>query len=181
MLEIGRDLHILAAADGAQLRYTGDLGRKTNAARAMDATRHVAAREEVHRLQMRKARRADLAFVRFVGAIGDKIDPELALRRLNRGVHFAGGHVIALGVELEMMDERFHRALHLVTLGRHDLVVLNGHRSLCLGRAQLFAALFHEFGGLTHLFHGSPGGQMGGRHQDQPHRTDQLRLSAQVT
>ena len=80
-------------------------------------------REEIHRLQMRKARRADFALVRLVGAVGDQIDAELALRRLDRGIHLAGRHVIALGVELEVMDERLHRALHLAALGRHDLVV----------------------------------------------------------
>ncbi len=40
MFEISRDLHVLAATDSAQFRHAGDLGRETNAARAMDAARH---------------------------------------------------------------------------------------------------------------------------------------------
>ena len=68
---------------------------------------------EVDRLQMGEARRADLAAIGLVAAVGDQIDAELALGRLDRGVGLAGRHVVALGVELEVMDERFHRALHL--------------------------------------------------------------------
>ena len=73
--------------------------------------------------EMREARRADLAAIGLVGAVGDEIDAELALRRLDRGVDLAGRHVEALGVELEVVDERFHRALHLGALRRHDLAV----------------------------------------------------------
>jgi hypothetical protein len=83
----------------------------------------VALAEEVHRLQMRKARRADLAAIGLVGAVGHQIDAELALRRLDRGIDLAGRHVEAFGVELEVMDQRFHRALHLAALRRHDLAV----------------------------------------------------------
>src|SRR5450756_2619938 len=50
---------------------------------------HVTAAHEIHRAQMRKARRANLALVRFVGAVGDQEDAELALGRLDRGIHFA--------------------------------------------------------------------------------------------
>src|SRR5437763_6406737 len=60
--------------------------------------------DEIHRLQMRKAGRTNLALVGLVGAVGDEIDAELALRGLDRSVDFAGRHVHALGVELEMMD-----------------------------------------------------------------------------
>ena len=102
---------------------------------------------------MREARRADLALVRFVGAIGDQINAELALGRFDRGINFAGRHVIALGVELEVMDQCFHRALHLAAFGRHDLLVVDGDRTLSGGRAQLLEALLHEFGRLAHLFH----------------------------
>src|SRR5689334_13019583 len=50
----------------------------------------MAAADEVHRLQMRKAGRADLALVGFVAAVGDQVDAELALRRLDRGIDLAG-------------------------------------------------------------------------------------------
>src|SRR5262245_26250671 len=78
-----------------------------------DVREHVAPAEEIHRREMREARRADLALVRLVGAVGDQIDAELALGRLDRGVDLAGRHVEALGVELEVMDQRLHRLLHL--------------------------------------------------------------------
>src|SRR6202034_4750522 len=109
--------------------------------------------DEIHRLQMRKARRADLALVGFVAAIGDQIHPELALWRLDRGIDFAGGNMEALGVELEMMDQRFHRALHLAAARRENFVVLDGDRSLPVGGTQLYDALFHDADGLAHLFH----------------------------
>jgi hypothetical protein len=50
----------------------------------------VAATHEVHGLQMRKARGANLAAVGLVGAVGDEIDAELALRRFDGGIDFAG-------------------------------------------------------------------------------------------
>ena len=104
-------------------------------------------------LQMREARRADLALVRLVAAVGDEIDAELALGRLDRGINLAGRHVIALGVELEVVDQRFHRALHLGALGRHDLVVVDRDRALPVRAAQFFDALLHDAHRLAHLFH----------------------------
>ena len=41
MLDPGADLHVLAAAGGAQLLDAGDLAREADAARAVDAARHV--------------------------------------------------------------------------------------------------------------------------------------------
>ncbi len=90
----------------------------------------MAAAEEIHRLQMREAGRADLAFVWLVGAVGDEIDAELTLGRLDRGIDIAGRHVEAFGVELEVVNQRLHRALHLAALGRHDLVVVDRDRPL---------------------------------------------------
>ena len=40
LLEISGDLHVLAAADGAELGHAGDLGGEADAARAVDAARH---------------------------------------------------------------------------------------------------------------------------------------------
>ena len=94
-----------------------------------------------------------MALVRFVGAIGDQIDAELALGRLDRGVDLAGRNVEPLGIELEMMNERFHGALHLCALGGNDLVVVDRHRPAPFIRAQLLQALFHDADGLAHLFH----------------------------
>src|SRR6266849_10774111 len=101
-----------------------------------DVGEHVPAREKVHRLQMRESRCADLALVRFVAAIGDQIDPELALGGLDRGIDFPGWYMEPLGVQFEMMDQRFHRALHLATPRRHDLVVRMGDGPLPFRRTQ---------------------------------------------
>src|SRR5262249_10501884 len=109
-----------------------------------DVRQHVAAAEEIHRLQMRETGRADLAFVRLVGAVGDQVDAELALGRLDGRVYLAGRHVKALGVELEVVDERLHRALHLAARRRHDLVVDDADRSLAVGSAQPLDALLHD-------------------------------------
>jgi hypothetical protein len=49
------------------------------------------AAHEIHGLEMGESRRADLAAVGLVRAVGDQIDAELALRRLDRGVDLAGG------------------------------------------------------------------------------------------
>src|ERR1700733_2058326 len=38
--EIGGDFHVLAAADGAELRHAGDLGGEADATRALDAAVH---------------------------------------------------------------------------------------------------------------------------------------------
>ena len=57
---------------------------------ADDVGQHVAPAHEVHRLQMREARRADLAAIRLVGAVGHQIDAELALGRFDRGIDLAG-------------------------------------------------------------------------------------------
>src|SRR5262245_15525206 len=70
--------------EGAQ--YGGDVGQ------------HVAAVQKVHGLEMRKARRPDLAAVGPVAAIRHQIDTELTLGRLDGGVDLAGGNVEAFGV-----------------------------------------------------------------------------------
>src|SRR3569833_862584 len=76
---------------------------------------HVAAAEEIHGAQMGKTLRLDRAAVGFVGPVRDKVDAELTLGGLDGGVDLASWHLVALGIELEVMDERFHRLLHLGT------------------------------------------------------------------
>src|ERR1700681_50240 len=115
-----------------------------------DVGQQMALADEIHRLQMRKARRADLALVGFVAAVGDQVDAELALRRLDRDVDFAGRHVDAFGVKLEVMDQRFHRALHLATARRRNLVVVDDDRPLPFRRAELLDALLHDPHRLPH-------------------------------
>src|SRR2546423_10191198 len=114
---------------------------------------HRPAAQEIHRLQMGERRRPDLALVGPVGAVRHQVDAELALGRLDRGIDLARGHVMALAVELEMVNGRLHRALHLGAQGRHDLVVLDGNRPPTFGQPQLLQALFHDAHRLAHLLH----------------------------
>src|SRR5262245_27683408 len=62
-----------------------------------DVGEQMALADVVHRLQMGETRRADLALVGLVGAVGDEVDAEFALRRFHRGINLAGRHVNALG------------------------------------------------------------------------------------
>src|SRR5262245_20583540 len=118
-----------------------------------DVRQHVPASQEIHRLQVGERRRPDLAFVGAIGAVRHQIDPELPLRRLDRGVDLAGRHAMALAVELEMVDGRLHRALHLGARRRNDLVVLDGDRSRAFPRLQSAQALLHDAHRLAHLLH----------------------------
>src|SRR5213075_198316 len=87
-----------------------------------DVRRHVgelvSSGHHVERLQVRETRRSDLAAIGFVGAVRDQVDAELALGRLDRSVGLAGRHLVALGVELEVMDQGLHRVLHLAAARR---------------------------------------------------------------
>src|SRR5262249_41901654 len=111
----------------------------------------MAAAQEVHGLKMHEARRPDLATIGPVRSVGHEIDAELTLGRLDRGINLALRHVIAFGIELEMMDQSFHRALHHRALRWHHLVVLHRDRSKLGG--QSFATLLHDAYRLTHLLH----------------------------
>ena len=82
----------------------------------------------LERREVREARRTALEPVGLVGAIGDEVDAELALRRLDRGVGLALGHAVAFGHQLEVVDERFHVALHVFAARRADLRVVDHHR-----------------------------------------------------
>ena len=83
----------------------------------------------LERRQMREARRAALQPIRLVGAVGHQIDAELALRRFDRGVGLAFRHAVAFGEELEVMDQRFHVALHLFAASAAHLAVVDHHRA----------------------------------------------------
>ena len=97
--------------------------------------------------RQREPGRADLAAIRPVGSIRNQIDAELALRAFHRGVGGARRHVIALGVQLEVMDQRLHRALHLGARRRRELVVLHLHRP----RLHLAERLLDDLHALAHL------------------------------
>src|SRR5207244_11078176 len=74
---------------------------------------HMAAAHEICRLQKSKTRRSDLATVRPIGAIGNEVDAELALRPFDSLIDLACRPVVALGIQFEMMHQRLHRALLL--------------------------------------------------------------------
>ncbi len=99
---------------------------------------------------MREARRAALEAIRLVGAVAHQIDAELALRRFDGGVRVAGRHAVALGEELEVMNQRFHVALHLLTARRANLAVVDHHRAR-IG-PQPRHALLDDAVRLAHLF-----------------------------
>src|SRR5690606_31776396 len=102
---------------------------------------------------MGKAGGANLAAVRLARAIGDEIDAELALRRLDTRVDLAGWHPMTFGVQLEVMDQSFHRTLHLGALRRNDLLVIGNVRARAFWRTQLLARLLHDLYGFTHFEH----------------------------
>ena len=80
---------------------------------------------EIEPLKMGEAGRADATAIGLVGAVGHKIDAEFALGRLDRRIGLARRYVIALGVELEVVDQGFHRPLHLSARRRGDLMVVH--------------------------------------------------------
>src|SRR5437660_5188244 len=110
---------------------------------------HVPARHLVERGEVGEAGRAELQPVGLVGAVGDEIDAELALRRLDRSVDLAFGNMHALGDELEVVDELLHPELHLLARRRRDLVVVDHHRPGVL--AQPVDALSYDAIGLAEL------------------------------
>ncbi len=57
-------------------------------------------------------------------AVGDEEAPALAARRLDRDVDLPLGHEIALGDDLEVVDEGLHRGVELLARREHDLAVV---------------------------------------------------------
>src|SRR5579875_303336 len=108
---------------------------------------HVPLAAEIHRREMGEARRSDMAAIGPIGAVGHQVDAELALGRLDDRVGLASRHMIALGVELEVIDEGLHRPLHLGARRRGDLLVL--HHEWPAGHP--LAALLDDLETLAHL------------------------------
>ena len=113
----------------------------------------MAATQIIHGLEMGEARRPDLALIGLIRPVRDQINAEFPFWRLDGCVSLAGRHVIAFSIELEVVDERFHRALHLAPLRRHDLVVEHRNRPLPFRRTKLLDALLHDRDRLAHLLH----------------------------
>ena len=100
---------------------------------------------------MGEARRADLAAVGLVGAIGDEIDAKLTFWGFHARIHLACWHMIAFRIKLEMVDQRLHRAFHFGALRRYDFLAFGGYSAAL--SAQFVAALAHQTNGLAHFFH----------------------------
>src|SRR5688572_2673510 len=98
---------------------------------------------------MRKSRRPDLAAVWLAASVGHQVNPEFSLGRFHGSIGFPLWYAIAFGIELEMVNQRLHRALHDLPLGRSDLGVAGDHLAL---RHPLHA-LTHNAERLAHLFH----------------------------
>src|ERR1700719_2156501 len=114
-----------------------------------DIGEHMAPAHEIGRLQKGKARRSYLAAIGPVGAVRNQIHPKLALWRLDRGVGLARWDVIAFGVELEVMDESFHRIFHLGSRRRRLLPLV----ALDRPRRHLRECLPDDEHGLAHLLY----------------------------
>src|SRR2546430_16441928 len=91
---------------------------------------------------MREGGRADLAFVWLVGAVGDEVDAEFAFGRFDGGIDLAGRDTMPFGIELEVLDDGFHRTFHFGPSWRNDLVVAGGNKPLSAGPAKPFGPLF---------------------------------------
>src|SRR6266480_4243872 len=115
-----------------------------------DIGEHVAPGHLVQRGKVRKTRSPDLHAPGLIRAVGNEVDAEFPLGRLDRGVGFAGRHVEALAEELEVVDQLLHVAFHFdARRGRH-LVVVGNHRPG--GLAQPVDALPDDAVRLAHLF-----------------------------
>ena len=130
-LDVGADLHVLAAAGGAELLDAGDVLAEAHAARAVDAARHVGGhqRAEVlvlhHALALVEARRVaaeahreilQLALAALVAdrAVERMVDEQELHRRLLRadGLRRLGEDLHALGDGRGAGRQRLRRLLH---------------------------------------------------------------------
>src|SRR5712691_5352677 len=80
------------------------------------------------RLQRDEGRRAELDPPRLRAAVRDHVAAELAARRLDRDVDLALGHAVALGDDLEVVDQGLHRGVELVPGRQHDAPVVHDPR-----------------------------------------------------
>src|ERR1700732_4286288 len=64
--------------------------------------KHRFAAEKIHRGKVCEGRRPDLAAIWLIGAVRDEINAELSFRRLDRAIDFAGRHMKAFRIKLEV-------------------------------------------------------------------------------
>src|SRR5688572_1677132 len=99
---------------------------------------------------MRKAGRANLDAIRLVGAVRYHIYTELTLGGFHGGVHLAFWQTIALGEQLEVVNQSFHVSLHLFAPWWSNLVVI--HHDGARVATQPLDALAYDAVALAHLF-----------------------------
>ncbi len=132
VLEISRDLHVLAAADGAELRHAGDLAGEADAARALDAARHDGLDQRADIFVLDRA----LVFLVAAGihAIGHGLVLQIAFAAL------VADRAIERMVDQQEFHHAFARLLHHRRLGVEDF------RRAVFVRRQILDA--HGAGGL---------------------------------
>ena len=104
---------------------------------------------KIHCLEVAESRRTYLTAVRFVRAIADEIDAKFTLGAFGCNVNLTGRHVEALCIQLEVVDQRFHRLLHFRALGRRNLAIVRADRAA----RHLCQALLHDLGAFVHFLH----------------------------
>ncbi len=132
LLEIGGDLHVLAAADGAELGHAGDFGGKADAARALDAARHDGLDQRADIFVLDRA--LVLLIAAGVDAIGHRLVLQIAFAAL------IANRTIERMVDQQEFHHAFARLLHHRRLGADDF-----GRAVAVGRQVLDA---HSAGGL---------------------------------
>src|SRR5688500_1184077 len=102
---------------------------------------------------MSETRRTNLAAVWPIRAVADEVYTEFTLGRLDGYIELASKDIEAFSIQLEMMNQCFHRLLHLATLWWHSLAVKSRDRTFTIRRVQLLDALPHNPRGLAHFLH----------------------------
>ena len=112
MLEIGGDLHILAAADRAEIRRARHFGGEADAARALDAARHGGLDQRADILVLDRA--LVLGIARGVDAIGHRLVLQVALATL------VADRAVQRVVDEQELHHPLAGLLHHRRLGQHD-------------------------------------------------------------
>ena len=126
LFEIGRDLHVLAAADGAELRHAGDLGHEADAARAVDAARHDGLHQRADIFVLDRA--LVLLVAAGIDAVGHRLVLQVALAAL------VADRAVERMVDQQELHHAFARLLHHRRAGADDL-----GRAVAVGRQVLHA------------------------------------------
>ena len=130
LLEIGADLHMLAAPGGAELLDAGDLGHESDAARAVDAARHVGLDQRAEILVGHRA--LVLGEARPVETVGHRLVLQVALAAL------VADRAIERVVDEQELHHPLARFLDHRRVGADDHAVADRHRT---GRDGLGRAL----------------------------------------